>query len=112
MEEAALAALPYFLIALPIMCLLGLGDSGRRSLNQALIMEEADERYRGGPEKPFTREQLHGKFTDCASLVLRPHAIAETIERLESLEQARNIRDVVGVLTAGALEGQPAVFSH
>ena len=44
---AALAALPYFLIALPIMCLLGLGDSGRRSLNQALIMEEADERYRG-----------------------------------------------------------------
>ncbi len=44
---AALAAVPYFLIALPIMCLLGLGDSGRRSLNQALIMEEADERYRG-----------------------------------------------------------------
>jgi MFS family permease len=29
------------------MCLLGLGDSGRRSLNQALIMEEVDERYRG-----------------------------------------------------------------
>ena len=25
------------------------------------LVEEADERYRGGPEKPFTREQLHGK---------------------------------------------------
>jgi MFS family permease len=43
----ALAALPFFLIALPLMGLLGLGDSGRRSLNQALVMEEVDERYRG-----------------------------------------------------------------
>ena len=29
------------------MCLLGVGDSGRRSLNQALIIEEVDEQYRG-----------------------------------------------------------------
>ena len=43
----ALAALPFFFVALPIMGLLGLGDSGRRSLNQSLIMEEVDERYRG-----------------------------------------------------------------
>ncbi len=76
------------------------------------LVEEADERYRGGPEKPFTREQLHGKFTDCASLVLRPDAIAETLARLESLEQARDIRDVIGVLTAGALAGQPAGSPH
>src|SRR5574341_408279 len=39
------------------------------------LVQEADERYRGGPEKPFTRDELHGKFTDCASLVLRPEAI-------------------------------------
>ena len=76
------------------------------------LVEEADERYRGGPEKPFTREQLHGKFTDCASLVLRPDAIAETIERLESLEQTRDVRDIVGVLTGGALADQAAAFSH
>jgi len=72
------------------------------------LVQEADERYRGGPEKPFTREELHGKFTDCASLVLRPDAIAATLERLESLEQVRNIREVVGLLTAGTLAGQPA----
>ena len=30
-----------------IMLPLGLGDAGRRSINQALIMEEADEEYRG-----------------------------------------------------------------
>ncbi len=76
------------------------------------LVEEADERYRGGPEKPFTHEQLHGKFTDCASLVLRPDAIAETLERLELLEQASDIRDIVGVLTAGALTGQPTALSH
>jgi 2-methylcitrate dehydratase PrpD len=71
------------------------------------LVQEADERYRGGPEKPFTRDELHEKFTDCASLVLRPEAITETLERLESLEQMRNIRELVGVLTAGALAAQP-----
>ena len=76
------------------------------------LVEEADDRYRGGPEKPFTREQLHGKFTDCASLVLRPEAITEMLERLESLEQVRNVRDIVGVLTAGAHAGQPPASSH
>ena len=43
----ALAALPFFFVAVAIMAFLGLGDSGRRSLNQALIMEEVEERYRG-----------------------------------------------------------------
>ena len=31
--------------------------------------QASDDRYRGGPERPFTREELHEKFTDCASLV-------------------------------------------
>jgi 2-methylcitrate dehydratase PrpD len=75
------------------------------------LVQEADERYRGGPERPFTREELHEKFTDCASLVLRPDAITETLERLESLEQVRNIRELVGVVTSGALSGQPAASS-
>ena len=73
------------------------------------LVQEADDRYRGGPEKPFTREELHGKFTDCASVVLRPEAIADVLTRLESLEEVRNIRELVAVLTAGTLAGQPAV---
>jgi 2-methylcitrate dehydratase PrpD len=72
------------------------------------LVEEADERYRGGPEKPFTREELHGKFADCASLVLQPTAIAETLQRLESLEQVQDIREVIGVVTAGMLPTSPA----
>ena len=35
-----------------------------------LLVEHADERYRGGPDLPFTREELFEKFSDCASLVL------------------------------------------
>jgi 2-methylcitrate dehydratase PrpD len=74
------------------------------------LVQEADERYRGGPDKPFTQDELHGKFTDCASLVLRPDAIGATLDRLESLEQARSIRDIVNTVASGTLEGQPLVL--
>ena len=40
-----LAAFPFYLAALGIMVFLGLGDAGRRTLNQALIMSAVDERY-------------------------------------------------------------------
>ena len=71
------------------------------------LVQEADDRYRGGPEKPFTREELHGKFTDCASVALRPEVIADVLARLESLEEVRNIRELVAVVTAGTLAAQP-----
>jgi hypothetical protein len=70
-------------------------------------VQEADERYRGGPDKPFTRDELHGKFADCASLVLRPEAIDNMLSRLESVEQLRNVRELVSVVTSGRLAGQP-----
>ena len=75
------------------------------------LVQDADERYRGGPEKPFTREELHDKFTDCASLVLQPDAIGATLDRLESLEQVRNVRELVSTVTAGVLEGQPVAVA-
>ena len=34
------------------------------------LVARSDERYRGGPEKPFTKEELYGKFRDCAQLVM------------------------------------------
>ena len=42
-----LAALPFYYVAAAIMVPLGIGDAGRRSLNQALIMEEMEDQYRG-----------------------------------------------------------------
>ena len=41
------AAIPEYYAAAGLMVLLGLGDAGRRTLNQALIMEEVDDEYRG-----------------------------------------------------------------
>ena len=41
------AAIPVYYTAAGLMALLGLGDAGRRTLNQALIMEEVDDEYRG-----------------------------------------------------------------
>jgi 2-methylcitrate dehydratase PrpD len=62
------------------------------------LAQEADERYRGGPHRPFTREELHSKFTECAALVLGPGAIVETLTAIESLENLGNIRDLVRTL--------------
>jgi hypothetical protein len=32
------------------------------------------------------------------------------LDNLESLEQVRNVRDIVNTVTAGVLEGQPVVL--
>jgi MFS family permease len=42
-----LAIFPIYTAAAVFMILLGLGDAGRRSLNQSLIMEEVEDQYRG-----------------------------------------------------------------
>lgn len=41
------ALLPFYTVALGIMVLLGVGDAGRRTLNQALIIEVTDPQFRG-----------------------------------------------------------------
>ncbi len=41
------ALLPFYLVALGLMVALGLGDAGRRTLNQSLIMEVSEDQYRG-----------------------------------------------------------------
>ncbi len=64
------------------------------------LVQEADERYRGGPDRPFTREELHGKFTECAELVMPPDAIAETLRIVESLEEVSDITVLVKALAA------------
>jgi hypothetical protein len=71
------------------------------------LVEHADERYRGGPDLPFTREELYEKFSDCASLVLAPAALDETFRMVESLDELADIGALVRVLsgTAAAAAG-------
>jgi MFS family permease len=42
-----IALFPFYGLAAGIMLLYGLGDAGRRTLNQSLIMEEVEDQYRG-----------------------------------------------------------------
>jgi 2-methylcitrate dehydratase PrpD len=68
------------------------------------FVQEADERYRGGPDRPFTREELHEKFSECAALVLPPPSIAETLSVLEALDELGDIRDLVRILAKVSTE--------
>ena len=63
------------------------------------LTQPSDDRYRGGPEHPFTREDLHEKFTDCASLVLPPDRIRRALDAIESLERIGNVKEVAQTMT-------------
>jgi 2-methylcitrate dehydratase PrpD len=62
------------------------------------LVQPSDDRYRGGPDRPFTRDELHEKFADCASLILPPGRIARAIETIESVETLANVRELTRAL--------------
>jgi 2-methylcitrate dehydratase PrpD len=62
------------------------------------LSQPSDERYRGGPEKPFTRAELHEKFTDCASLVLSAERIRRALGAIESVDRLASVRELVAAL--------------
>jgi 2-methylcitrate dehydratase PrpD len=66
------------------------------------LMQAADERYRGGPDRPFTREDLHEKFTDCAALVLSAATMTRTFEAAESIESLPDITELAHILAPAA----------
>jgi 2-methylcitrate dehydratase PrpD len=66
------------------------------------LVEHADERYRGGPDLPFTRDELYEKWSDCASLVLPQPAIDEAFELVDGLERVDDVTTLVRVLTTPA----------
>jgi len=66
------------------------------------LVEHADERYRGGPDLPFTRDELFEKWSDCASLVLAPAAVEDVFGTLENLDELADVATLLGALTAPA----------
>jgi 2-methylcitrate dehydratase PrpD len=62
------------------------------------LVERADERYRGGPDLPFTRDELHEKWSDCASLVLEPAVVERAFEIVERLEDLDDVSTLVRLL--------------
>jgi 2-methylcitrate dehydratase PrpD len=62
------------------------------------LVQASDDRYRGGPERPFTREELHAKFTDCAQLTLPNDRIQQALTQIETVDALKNIRELVKTL--------------
>jgi 2-methylcitrate dehydratase PrpD len=63
------------------------------------LVQASDDRYRGGPDKPFTREELHAKFTDCAQLTLPTNRIAQAIDRIENVDKLVGVSQLVTALS-------------
>ncbi len=71
-------------------------------LDGRTLVEHADERYRGGPDLPFTRDELYEKWSDCASLVLGKAAIDEAFELVDGIEALSDITTLTRVLGSPA----------
>jgi 2-methylcitrate dehydratase PrpD len=59
--------------------------------------------YRGGPERPFTREELRDKFIECGSLVLPADRLDAILSRIDNFEHIEHVGDFVSLLIQPAL---------
>jgi 2-methylcitrate dehydratase PrpD len=66
------------------------------------LVQPSDDRYRGGPENPFTREDLRAKFEDCAQLVLSSAQIQRAFTTIESVDTLGNVRQLIQALSPHA----------
>jgi len=53
---------------------------------------------KGNKEVPLTQAELHDKFRDCASYVLKDAEIDQAIEMIEGIEGLNGVSDLAGVL--------------
>ena len=62
------------------------------------VVQASDERYRGSPAWPFTRDELHARFADCTSDLLSKDRIERALEQIESVERLKDIRELTRTL--------------
>ena len=63
------------------------------------FVEPSDDKYRGGPDRPFTIAELQEKFSDCASLTLSAAGIKTALARIDAVERLRSVRELVDAMT-------------
>ncbi len=64
------------------------------------LVQPSDDRYRGGPERPFTREELHANFTDCAQLTLGADRIQQALGQIEAVNALKDVRQLARIMAA------------
>src|SRR5712691_851753 len=72
-------------------------------LEDGRVLTQESGPYRGGPERPFTRDELRDKFMECGTLVLPQERLDAIFERIESFEQIGRVGEFTSMLTAPAL---------
>ncbi|MCU1381913.1 MAG: MmgE/PrpD family protein [Acidobacteria bacterium] len=59
------------------------------------FVQRSNDKYRGGPEQPFTIAELRAKFADCAQLTLDAAAISRSLELIEHVETLSSVRELI-----------------
>ena len=62
------------------------------------LVQPSDDRYRGGPDNPFSRADLKAKFDDCAGLVLPAQRLDAAFTAIESVDSMADVRQLIRVL--------------
>lgn len=57
------------------------------------------EKPKGYPENPLSHEQVAAKYKDCARLVLPQSAITQSLALIESLEEVKDIGQLMQVVS-------------
>jgi 2-methylcitrate dehydratase PrpD len=66
------------------------------------FVQPSDDKYRGGPDRPFTMAELREKFTDCASLTLSAARITQTLDAIASVNQLKSVHELIAPMTPPA----------
>jgi 2-methylcitrate dehydratase PrpD len=72
-------------------------------LEDGRVLVQESGPYRGGPERPFTREELRDKFMECGLLVLPAERLDAVFQRIEGFEQIERVGEFTSLLTPAAL---------
>lgn len=69
------------------------------------VVQPSDDRYRGAPDKPFTRDELRAKFSDCAQLTLDGARIQQVMAGIEGVDALPAIGSLARQMAARPARG-------
>jgi 2-methylcitrate dehydratase PrpD len=66
------------------------------------LVQPSDDRYRGGPDNPFTRADMRAKFEDCAQVVLPQERIEAAFTAIDTVDRLPDVGQLIRALSARA----------
>ncbi len=64
------------------------------------LVQPSDDKYRGAPDKPFSRQELHDKFTDCAGALLSVATMRRALSQIETVGTLKSVGELVTTLAS------------